>query len=97
MTQSGDGDRKKVDLKQLRQERSETVKMTQQLLKEQQSVRKRIQAEISDQARSVPDVAQVIGLPAAQVLWHLMAMKKYGLIQESGMDGQYYLYEIAKE
>jgi predicted transcriptional regulator len=97
MTQSQGGQSRKVDLKELRQTRAATVTATQRLLKEQQATRKLINAEISSQARTVPDISQAIGLPAGQVLWHLMAMKKYGLIEESGMEGQYYLYETAKE
>jgi predicted transcriptional regulator len=97
MAKSQEGKSQKADLKQLRQEHAETVAITQQMLKEQQSIRKQINAELSEQARTVPDLAQAIDLPADRVLWHLMAMKKYGLVQESDMDGQYYLYQTVKE
>jgi hypothetical protein len=37
------------------------------------------------------------GLPSKDVLWWLAAMKKYGLIAEEGMDGDYPIYKLVEE
>ena len=46
--------------------------------------------------KAIPDIAELTGIPADQILWHVTAMKKYGLIVENGMCGEYYLYQMAK-
>jgi predicted transcriptional regulator len=84
-------------LKQLRESHQKTVAQTQELLKGQQKTRRLISKALQDEAPTVPAVAETTGIPADQVLWHLMAMKKYGLVKEMGMDGQYYRYQLAEE
>ncbi len=80
-------------LKLLRAERHETVERTQALLKEQQAVRRKIGQALGDAAHTVPEIAAAAGLPADEVLWHVTAMKKYGLVVETGKSGEYYLYQ----
>ena len=41
-------------------------------------------------------MAALSGLPAGEVLWHITAMKKYGLVVETGMCGEYYLYQMLR-
>jgi predicted Rossmann fold nucleotide-binding protein DprA/Smf involved in DNA uptake len=84
-------------LKRLRTEHEETVARTQELLKEQKAIRRKICQAMGDDPRTVPEVAQATGLPSPQVLWHLTAMKTYGLVAEVGMCGEYYQYQLAKE
>jgi predicted transcriptional regulator len=47
----------------------------------------------------VPQLAEATNLPAHEVLWHVAAMKKYGLVTEAGTDetGDYYFYRLTKE
>jgi predicted ArsR family transcriptional regulator len=73
------------------------VEETRELLKSQQNVRREIQKVIADEPKTIPQAAEETGLPATDVLWHLMAMKKYGLVVESDMQGDYYTYQLAKE
>jgi predicted transcriptional regulator len=84
-------------LKALRQKHADTVEETREALKNQQQVRRMINEQLKDEAKTVPATAEAIGLPASEVLWHVMAMKKYGLIVETGLDGEYYTYQVAKE
>jgi hypothetical protein len=42
-------------------------------------------------------VVEATNLPSTEVLWHMMAMKKYDLIVEVGMEGEYYQYQLAQE
>ena len=84
-------------LKQLREEHHETVAQVQAQLKEQQAIRRQIAQAMRDTPKTVPEIAEVSGLPAEQVLWHLIAMKKYNLVIETGLSGEYYLYQSVKE
>lgn len=84
-------------LKQLREEHKETVERTQALLKQQQAIRKQIRQAMKSGSKTVPEVAEAANLPSDQVLWHITAMKKYDLIKEVGMDGEYYQYQLVQE
>lgn len=84
-------------LKQLREEHRETVAQVQALLKEQKDIRRQICQALRDEPKTVPEIAEASGLRAEQVLWHIIAMKKYNLVIETGMCGEYYLYQQVKE
>jgi len=84
-------------LKQLRITHSESVKHAQELLKEQKHFHVELCALFRERPRTVPEVAQATGLPTEKVLWFLAAMKKYGLVVEAGMCGDYPLYQKAEE
>jgi predicted transcriptional regulator len=83
----------------LREQHREGVKEAQALLKEQQTRRKVLQQTLRSGPQTIPQLAAAIGFPAQDVLWHITAMKKYGLIEEKGMDEDetYYLYGLTKE
>jgi ferric-dicitrate binding protein FerR (iron transport regulator) len=83
----------------LRSQHNEAFKRAQALLKEQQSIRKSLRQALLGGARSVPQLAEIAGIPASAALWHVAAMKKYGLLVEASMDedGDYYLYELSAE
>jgi len=84
-------------LKHLREAHAATVERTQALLREQKQIQKEISQAIRDNPETVPEVTAVIGKPAHEVLWHLAALKKYGIVVEAGMRGDYVLYKLAKE
>lgn len=96
MTTKQEAKRRGLLLKQLREEHKETVARTQALLKEQKALRRQICQSIREEPKAVPELAEITGIPADQVLWHVTAMKKYGLIVENGMCGEYYLYQMAE-
>ena len=84
-------------LKRLRAEHQETVDRTQALLKEQKAIRRQICKPLRESPKAVPELAEITGMPANEILWHVTAMKKYGLIVENGMCGEYYLYQMAED
>jgi predicted transcriptional regulator len=84
-------------LKQLREEHQETVERTRTLLKAQQEIRRAICQAMQQGAETVPDIAAASGQAAHLVLWHITAMKKYGLVAETGKDGDYYHYALLQE
>ena len=84
-------------LKRLRGEHAETVKRTQALLKEQKKVQQLICQNIRDKSKTVPEISEAVDMPTHEVLWYLTAFKKYDLVVEDGMCGDYVLYKRAEE
>ena len=84
-------------LKRLREQRAESVQRTQALLKEQKRVQKEICQVMRDTPKTVPEVAEAVGMPPHEVLWYIASFKKYGLIIEDGMCADYPLYRRAEE
>ena len=84
-------------LKRLREQHQTSVSATQALLKELQGIRKELRQAMQTEPRTVPELAAATGLPANEVLWHVIAMKKYNLVTETGLDDGYYRYSLAEE
>lgn len=84
-------------LKRLREAHAETVARTQALLKEQKRVQQEICKVLRDNPKTVPEIAEAVGMPAHEVLWYVASFKKYGLIVENGMCSDYPLYQKAQE
>ena len=84
-------------LKRLREDHKETVERTRVLLKEQNEIRRQICQATREAPKSVPQIAQMTGVPAHEVLWQITAMRKYGDVEETGDCGEYILYQAVKE
>ncbi|MFL7869228.1 MAG: hypothetical protein ACK2U1_11150 [Anaerolineales bacterium] len=84
-------------LKKLRAEHAESVARTQELLKEQKRVQKLICQSIREKAKSVPEISAEIEMPTHEVLWYLTGYKKYDIVVEEGMCGDYVLYKKVQE
>ena len=97
MTNKEAAKKRAILLKRLREEHKETVTRTQALLKEQKAIRRQICQHMREVPKAVPEIAEITSIPADQVLWHVTAMKKYGLVIETGMCGEYYLYQRVED
>jgi predicted transcriptional regulator len=84
-------------LKQLRAAHEVTFEKTQALVREQRQMQKSICDFITETPHTVPEIAKAIGKPANEALWFISALKKYGIVVEDGMSGDYPLYQTAKE
>jgi predicted transcriptional regulator len=84
-------------LKKLREAHKDSVANTQALLKEQKAIRRQICQPMRDGPKTIPEIATLTGVPADQILWHVTAMRKYGLVIENGLCGEYYLYQMAED
>jgi predicted transcriptional regulator len=97
MTRKEEAKQRAMLLKRLRKEHEETVSRTQALLREQKAIRRKICKPIKGEPKAIPAIAEMTGIEAEQVLWHITAMKKYGLVTETGMCGEYYLYQYVED
>jgi predicted transcriptional regulator len=84
-------------LKRLRAEHAVTVARTQALLKEQKNTQKAICQFIRENPKTVPEIAEAVGMPSNEVLWYIASFKKYGIVIEDGMCADYPLYKKAEE
>ena len=86
-------------LASLREQHRDRVKLAQALLKEQQTIRRALERAMESGPQTVPQLAAAAHIPADQVLWHVTAMKKYGLVQDAGLDEDeaYVLYRLSRE
>lgn len=84
-------------LKGLRETHAGTFSRTQDLLKAQKQLQQEITKALKEQARTVPELAAATGILSRDLLWFLMAMKKYGLVLEAGMQDDYPKYKLAEE
>ena len=87
----------KATLKKLRDERGTAVDAAVERNKLRQAVRKQVRAALAAGPATVPALAAATGLATQDVLWHVAAMRKYGDLVESGMDGDYCTYSLVVE
>ena len=84
-------------LKRLREEHKESFESTQELLKEQKRIQQAIRKVLREKPKTVPEIAMEVEMPTHEVLWYISSYKKYGILNESGMSGDYPLYENVEE
>jgi hypothetical protein len=84
-------------LKSLREKHAEAVARTQVLFREQKQMQQVICQFIRETPKTVPEIAAQIGKPTHEVLWFVASLRKYGIVVEAGMCGDYPLYQRAKE
>jgi len=84
-------------LKRLRKERSATTENVRMLVRDLNQARKRIRGGLSAAPKTVPELSAAIDMPADEVLWHLMSMRRYGLVAEDEQDGDYFRYRLTGE
>ena len=96
MTTEPTAAKKSSALQVLRESRGGVSAEMKSWLKDQLDVRKRLRSALAGGARTVPDLAGECRLEAGRVLWHLMAMRRYGEIVEAGERDRYILYALKK-
>jgi hypothetical protein len=84
-------------LKHLRETYPEGFKRALGLQKEQKNIQGQILNALKEKPCTVPEVAAAVNIPPHEALWYLAAMRKYNLVVENGMSGDYPLYQPAEE
>jgi len=87
---------RKEAMKALRGSRKEWVTRASARLKTQKKALKAIRGHLEKGDGTVPEIADVTGMPTDEVLWYMAAMKKYGEIVEGKKDGGYFRYALAE-
>jgi predicted transcriptional regulator len=66
-------------------------------VREQNLIRDRITGLLRENPKTVPELSEAIGMPTDAVFWHIVAMRKYGKVAETGLKGEYPLYGLVEE
>jgi len=89
------GRKTKEALKSLREARRQTIAAATARMKAQKKESAAIKDELQKGERTVPEIAAATGLEAAEVLWYVATLKKYGEVLEGMLDGSYFRYRLA--
>jgi hypothetical protein len=87
--------RTQEDLKRLREERKVFIERAKGLIKEQSGTMKKIKEYLSGEGATIPEIAEKTGMPTSEVLWFVMALKKYGQVIEGPKEEDYFKYQLA--
>ena len=82
-------------MKELKEKHAETADRAQEHLKAQQKIRRGLKKAMKPGPMTIPQIAEAAEIPMEEVLWHVVAMKKYDDVIETGQEGDYYLYALA--
>jgi DNA-directed RNA polymerase specialized sigma subunit len=85
----------KEALKELREERRVWVENAKKSIKSQNQIIKQIKAQITDAAKTIPDIARATDMSTSQILLYIAGLKKYGVVVEGEKDGDYFKYRLA--
>lgn len=85
-------DQNKEAMKQLRIRRKKSIETASAIMKIQKKEMKSIREYLQQGDATVPDIASAITMPVNQVIWYVMAMKKYGEVVEAQKEGSYFKY-----
>ena len=63
-------------------------------MKEQNQVRAKITGLLKEGPKTVPEISEATGIATNIVLWHIVAMRKYGKAAEAGLKAAYPSYRL---
>ena len=90
------GQKPKKPIQILREQRGGVPKDVVEQNRRQKKLQKQLVEGLQDAPKTVPELAQITGIPAHDVLWHLMCLKKYGKIAEGAERDSYCEYGLIK-
>ncbi|HZD79656.1 MAG TPA: hypothetical protein VE646_06415 [Actinomycetota bacterium] len=61
----------------------------------QNHVKAAVRRSLVDGPKTPPEVAETAELSAREALWTLIALRKYGVVEEVGQDGDYVRYALS--
>jgi hypothetical protein len=70
-----------------------------EVMRDEMIMRDRITALLQDGTKSIPEISEALGVPNHETVFWVMAMRRYGLIEEVGrpdIDG-YFQYEFKEQ
>ena len=78
----------------LRERRGGVPKELLERSRQQAKTHKLLTAALKNGPKTVPEIAQITGLPTHEAFWYLMGMRKYGQIIEGEERDGYYEYAL---
>jgi predicted Rossmann fold nucleotide-binding protein DprA/Smf involved in DNA uptake len=87
---------RKNAFEELRRSRNKEISEISKRVKEQRKTVQAIAESLKDRAATVPEIAQVTGIPTDKILWYIATLKKYGKITEAEKVDGYYRYDLSE-
>ncbi len=53
-----------------------------------------IVTKIGGEPSTIPEISEMTGLPTKRVLYHIIALRRERIVNETGVKGDYYLYGV---
>ena len=78
---------------------SATRRDMREIMRDEMIMKDRILAILKEENKTVPEVAAALGAPEYETVFWMMAMRRYGMLEETGrpdVDG-YFKYEFKEE
>lgn len=77
---------------------SDKVRDPREVIRDEMLMRDRVLAALSDGPKTVPEIAEAMGYPVSEVMYWVMAARKYGYIEEikEPTEDDYYQYMLVK-
>lgn len=69
------------------------VRDIREVIREEMLMRDRILKILQDGPKTVPEIAEVLGYPAYEVMYWVMGMRKYGQVMETEEEDDYFKYQ----
>jgi hypothetical protein len=79
----------------LRERHGGMSKELKEYFNDQQKVYKALRAALKAGPRTVPQLARECNIPSPVVMWHLMALRRYGQVLDGPEENGYLLYTLA--
>ncbi|MCD6492242.1 MAG: hypothetical protein J7K36_00310 [Archaeoglobaceae archaeon] len=89
------GEEKKLTVKILRETRKPSKEALNRL-KEQNKIRKAIMEALKSEPKTIPELASELNMDSSVIMWYVMTMIKYGLIEVGEEEDDYYKYKLAE-
>jgi predicted transcriptional regulator len=89
-------DKPKRPIEVLRERHGGMSKELKEYFNEQQKIYKALRAALKNGPRTVPQLAKECSLPAPTVMWHLMALRRYGQVLDGPEENGYLLYTLPR-
>jgi hypothetical protein len=87
----------KQTMKALRQKREVFIARARENIKANNAIIKKIREQIATEPKTVPQIAQALGMETDKVLLFISGLKKYGEVAEGPKDGDYFKYQLAQQ
>ncbi len=71
----------------------------QEVMRDEMVMRDRVIAVLEDGKKTIPEIAEAMGEPTNEVMYWVMAMRRYGVVTEKGRPDEdgYFHYELVVE
>lgn len=86
---------KKGVLKTLRAERKVYIDRARKTIKDNHRIIASIREAIAEAPKTIPEIADALGMDTAVVLLFVSGLKKYGEVTEGDKDGDYFKYGVS--